>query len=186
MVSEYSPRPKRQLSSPDPVDGMLLGGTTSKATTEGHTSSKWQEIPPWYKVLKQSCSETVTWNTSPVREARKEYFKKHPPNFTMEGTHDLSEVFRCMAKSTKLIGSAIYEIQEVWKGPDKLQQANYALRSLSKGLKFLQVVPPSESPMVMGLVAIHNPDALCHFNGLNHCPWCGEEGKNEGTVVNHL
>ena len=35
-----------------------------------------------------------------------------------------------MAKSAELLGSAIYEIQEVWKGPDKPQQANYALRSL--------------------------------------------------------
>ena len=35
----------------------------------------------------------------------------------------------------------------------------------------------------MGLVGIHDPDALCHFNGLTHCPWCGKEGQNEGTVV---
>ena len=72
------------------------------------------------------------------------------------------------------------------KGPDKLQQANYALRSLPKGLEFLRVVCPSESPKVMGLVGIHNPDALHCFNGLTHCPWCGKEGQNEGTVVNHL
>ena len=71
-------------------------------------------------------------------------------------------------------------------GPDKLQQANYTLRSLLKGLKFLHVVPLSVSPKVMGLVGIHDPDALCHFNGLTHYPWCGKEGQNEGTVVNHL
>ena len=50
----------------------------------------------------------------------------------MEGTHDLSEVFRHMDQSAKLLGSAIYKIQEVWKGPDELQQANYTLRSLQK------------------------------------------------------
>ena len=121
-----------------------------------------------------------------MKEARKEYFKKHSPNFTMDCMHDLSEVFRCMAKSAKVLGLDIYEIQEVWKGPDELQQANYALRSLLKGLKFLQVVPPSESPKFMGLVGIHDPDALCCFNGLTHCPWCGKEGQNEGTVVSHL
>ena len=38
----------------------------------------------------------------------------------------------------------------------------------------------------MGLVGIHDPDALCHFNGLTLCPWCGKEGQNKGTVVNHL
>ena len=59
-------------------------------------------------------------STSLVKEARKEYFKRHSHNFTTEGTHDLSEVFRHMAKSTKLLGSSIYEIQEVCKGPDKL------------------------------------------------------------------
>ena len=137
-------------------------------------------------MLKQSHSEAFSWDTSLVRMARKEYFKKHFPNFTTDGMHDLLEVFRCMTKSTKLLGSAIYEIQEVWKGLDELQQANYALRALPKGLKFLQAVPPSESPKVRGLVGIHDPDTLCHFNGLTHCPWCGKEGKNEGTVVNHL
>ena len=69
----------------------------------------------------QSCSEAFSQDTSLVKEARKEYFKRHSPNFTTEGgTHDLSEVFRCMAESTKLLGTAIYEIQEVWKEPDGL------------------------------------------------------------------
>ena len=84
-----------------------------------------------------------------MKEARKEYFRKHSYNFTAEGTCNLSEVFRQMAKSAELLGSAIYEIQEVWMGSDKLWQANYALRSLPKGLKFLHVVPLSESPKVM-------------------------------------
>ena len=55
-----------------------------------------------------------------MKEARKEYFKRHSYNFTMEGTCDLSEVFRHMAESAKLLGLSIYEIQEVWKGPDEL------------------------------------------------------------------
>ena len=80
-----------------------------------------------------------------MRETRKEYFKRHSPNFTTEGMCDLSEVFRCIAKTAELLGLVIYKIQEVWKGPDELQQANYTLRSLPKGLKFLRVVPPLES-----------------------------------------
>ena len=104
----------------------------------------------------------------------------------MDSTCDLSEVFRHVAKSTKLLGLAIYEIQEVWEEPDKLQQDNYALRSLPKGLKFLHVVPPLESPKVLELVGIHGPEALCCFNGMTHCPWCRKEGQNEGTVINHL
>ena len=58
--------------------------------------------------------------------------------------------------------------------------------TLQKGLKFFRVVPPSESPKVMGLTGIHNPDMLCHFNGVTHCPWCRKVGQNEGTVINHL
>ena len=104
----------------------------------------------------------------------------------MDGMGDLSEVFRHITDTDGLLGLAIYEIQEVWKGPDKLQQASYALRSLLKGLKFLWVVPLSESPKVMGLVGIHTPDTIGHFNGMTHCPWCGKEGQNDGTVINHI
>ena len=64
-----------------------------------------------------------------------------------------------MIVAADLLGSSIYEIQETWMGPHELQQANYALRTLSKGLKFLRAVPPSESPKVMALTDIHDPDA---------------------------
>ena len=137
-------------------------------------------------MLKQSHLEVFSWDTDLVKEARKEYFLKHSYNFTTEGNHNLSEVFKQMAESTELLDTSIHEIQTVWMGPDELRQANYALRSLPKGLKFLHVVSPSESPKVMGLVRIHDPDALHCFNSLTHCPWCGKEGQNEGTVVNHL
>ena len=40
LVPEHSPRHKRQLPSPDPMDSMSLGGTTSKATVEGPPTSK--------------------------------------------------------------------------------------------------------------------------------------------------
>ena len=121
-----------------------------------------------------------------VKEAREEYFSKHSYNFITEDTRDLSEIFRPMAKSAELLGTSIYEIQAVWTELDELRQANYALRSLLKGLKFLHMVPPSKSPKVMGLLGIHNPDALHCFNGMIHCPWCGKEGQNKRTVVNHL
>ena len=175
-VSKQSSRPKRQHPSPDPVDSMPLGGTTSKATLEGPPSSKLQEVPPWNKVLKQSCSEAFSWDTDLVKEATKEYFLRHSYNFTVEGTHNISEVFKWMAKSANLLGISICKIQAVWMGWDDLRQANYALRSLPKGFKFLHAVPLSASPKVMGLVGIHDPDALCHFNGLTHCPWCRKEG----------
>ena len=65
-----------------------------------------------------------------------------------------------MATSAELLDTSIYEIQASWMGPDELRQANYALRSLPKDLKFLHAVPPSAFPKVMGLVGIHDPDAF--------------------------
>ena len=121
-----------------------------------------------------------------VKEARREFFSKHSYNFITEGTHDLSEIFKQMATSVKLLGTSIYKIQVSSTGPEEIKQANYALRSLPKGLKFLHAVSPSESPKVMGLVGIHDPDALWCFRGVTHCPWCGKEDQNEGTMVNHL
>ena len=40
-VPKQSPRPKRGVPSPEPVDSMPLGGTMSKANSEGPPSSKW-------------------------------------------------------------------------------------------------------------------------------------------------
>ena len=185
-VPKQSPRPKRQHPSPDPVDTMPLGGTMSKTTSEEPPSSKCQEVPPWNRALKQSCSEAFSRDSDLVKEAREEYFLKHSYNFTTAGTHDLSEISRQMVKSTKLLGTSIYKIQGLWTGPDELKQANYALMSLPKGLKFLHVVPPSESPKVMGLVGIHDPVPFATSNSMTHCPWYGKEGQNKGTVVNHL
>ena len=185
-VPKQSPRPKRWHPSPDPVKSMPLGGSMSTTTSEGPPNSKWQEILPWNRVLMPSHAEAFSWDSDLVKEARKEFFLKHSYSFIMEGIHNFLEVFRQMATSAKLLGTSIYEIKASWTGPDEPRQANYALRSLPKCCKFLHAVPPSESPKVIGLVGIHDPDALCHFSSITHCPWCGKEGQNEGTVVNHL
>ena len=149
-------------------------------------SPKRQETPPWFKTLKPSCAKAFSLDSDMVKEVRREFFLKHSYNFTTGGTCDISRTFRQLAASTDLLGTSIYEIQLSWTGPKELKQANYALQSLPKGLKFLWVVLPSESPKVMGLMGIHDPDALCHFSSVTYCPWCGKEGQNEGTVVNHL
>ena len=71
-------------------------------------------------------------------------------------------------------------------GQHELEYTNYALKTLQKGLKFFHPVSPSESPKIMGLTSIHHPDALCCFNGVTHCLWCGKEDRNEGMIVNHI
>ena len=145
-----------------------------------------QEIPPWFKTLKPNCAKVFSQDSDMVKGARREFFLKHSYNFTTDGNCNLSRTFRQLAASANLLGTSIHEIQASWTGPKDLKQVNYALQSLPKGLKFLHVVLPSESPKVMGLVGIHNPDALCHFGGITYCPWCRKEGQKKGTVVNDL
>ena len=98
----------------------------------------------------------------------------------------MTGVFQNMVESTSLLSSEVYKIRENWTGWQELQYANHALRTLPKGLKFFCPVSPTESPKVMGLTSIHHPNALHHFNGVTHCLWCGKEGQNEGTIINHL
>ena len=119
-------------------------------------------------------------------EARSCFFSKHSSNFNQDGNHDLSEIFTKLAMKVSLVGTEIYEIEASWTGPEALKQANYTLWSLPKGLKFLRAVPALESPKIMGLEGIHDPDALCCFASFTYCPRCGKEGQNEGTAANHL
>ena len=62
-------------------------------------------------------------------------------------------------------------------GLEELKQANYALQSLPKGLRFLRAVPATESPKVMGPNGIHDPDALRHYTGCTYCPGVERRGK---------
>ena len=163
-----------------------MGGTTPKATLGGPPSPKRWETLPWFKTLKPSQAVVFSWDSDMVKEARREFFSKHSYNFTTDSTHNLSRTFRQLAASSNPLGTSIYEIQSSWTGPKELKQANFALQSLPKGLKFLHAVPPSESPKVMGQMGIHDSDTLCHFGSITYCPWCRKEGQNEGTIVNHL
>ena len=117
---------------------------------------------------------------------REEYLWSYCPNFNNENSCDFTDIFRCMIETAGLLGSAIYEIKEAWTGQGELQQANYVLRTLLKGLKFFRAVSLSKSPKVMRLTGIHYLDTLCHFNRLTHCPLCKKEGQNESTIADHL
>ena len=126
-VPKQSPRCKRWHPSPDPVESTPVGETPLKVTQRGPPSSKWQEIPPWDRALKPSHAKAFGQDSDLVKDARREFFLKHSYNFITEGTCNLSEIFKQMAASTKLLGTSIYKIQASWMGSDKLKQANYAL-----------------------------------------------------------
>ena len=72
-----------------------------------------------------------------VKEARREYSSKHSYDFTLDGTHNLSGMFKHLATRAGLLGTSIYETQSPWTGPEELKQANYILLSLPKSLMFL-------------------------------------------------
>ena len=88
---------------------------------------------------------------------------------------NMVDVFWSMIEiCTGLLSSKIHKIKETWTGHSKLQYANYALRTLPKGLKFFCPVSPSDSPKVMGQTGIHHPNTLCHCNEGNPLPMVWE------------
>ena len=121
-----------------------------------------------------------------MREARACYFTTHPWDWAHGNMDDLSDIFRELAQGAGLLGESIHKIQLAWNGLEDLKHANYVLQSLPKGLKFLKVVSTKESPKIMGLKGIHDPDALWYFASYTYCPWCSKDGQNKRTIVNHL
>ena len=124
---------------------------------------------PLHKALSRSQQEAFSRDSQLVCKEREQYYRENHPHFNSENSCNLTDIF-C------LLGSEIYEIQETWTGRCELECANYALKTMPKGLKFFYPVSPSESPKVMGLTSIHHLDALHHLNGVTHSQWCGKEG----------
>ena len=143
-------------------------------------SKWWHHLPDWVgPPFPSEATSKVTPEEPPhnrdsrlMQKAREDYFQTNWPHFNNENSFNLTGVFQSMIEPTGLLGSEIFEIQETGMGQHELEYANYTLKTLPKGLKFFHPVSPLESPKVMGLTNIHHPDALCHFNGLTHCPWC--------------
>ena len=124
----------------------------------------------WQTSMKSSHSDAFCQDSNLIKEARVCYFATRPWDWTQRNTNDLSDIFRGLAQSTGLLDKCIFEIQDSWKGPDHLKRANYILLDLPKGFKFLRAVSAKESPKIMGLKGIHNPEALRCFAGYRFCP----------------
>ena len=120
-VPKWSPQPKRWLPLPEPQGSMSIDETAPKAMQEVPFSPKRQEAPAWFTSLKPSHAEAFLWDSSIVKEARSCFFSNHSYDFVHDGTCDLSDVFKELAKSAGLLGEAIYEIQLSWTGPKELK-----------------------------------------------------------------
>ena len=89
---------------------------------------------PLHKALTGGQWEAFARDSDLVQKAREEHYKTNCPHFNCETSHDLTIVFWGMITSIGLLGSQIYEMQEVWERQSKLQYANNVLRTLPKGL----------------------------------------------------
>ena len=121
-----------------------------------------------------------------VQLACQNYCKAHKAIFEQEGSYDLTSVFQQMARDTNLLNTEIHEVQEVWTGQLGLKIAICAAKASQRDIQFFCMVMPNKSPNIMGLKGVHSPEALCQQGGCSFCPWCGKDGQNEGTVVNHM
>ena len=183
---EQSPHPKRWHSLTDAQRDMSMDEDLPTTLQEELPSSKKGKTANCLSSMKPSHADAFSWDSDPVKEARTHYFTTHPWDWTHVNMDDLSDIFKELAQGTGLLGECIYEIQWSWNGPEHLKHANYILWSLPKGLKFLRALSTKESPKVMGLKGIHDPDALWHFASYTYCPWCGKDGQKKGTIINHL
>ena len=135
-------------------------------------NSKKGKIANWLTSMKSSHADAFSQDSDPMKEARAHYFATHSRDWTHSNTEDLSDIFKELAQEAGLLSESIFELQWLWEGPEHLKQANYVLQSQPKELKFLRVVSTKESPKVMGLKGIHEPEALWHFAGYTYCLWC--------------
>ena len=96
------------------------------------------------------------------------------------------QFFQEMASSAGLLDSNVHEVQDEWTGQKDLLATHQVAKSSLRDICFFWLVPPNESPKIMGLEGIHYPEVLKWQASQSFCPWCGKEGQNEGTVANHL
>ena len=150
------------------------------------SNSKKGKTANWLTSMKSSCTDTFSQDSDPMKETRACYFATHSWDWTHSNTEDLSYIFKELAQEAGLLGESIFKLQWLWEGLEHLKQANYVLQYQPKGLKFLRAVSAKESPKVIGLKGIHEPEALLHFAGYTYYPWCGKYRQNEGAIVNHL
>ena len=188
-VTRPSPWSKWWYNLPDWVEPLSPSETTSKVTPKEPPHSKQKEEMLFHEALSRSCTrKALTRHSRLVWKVREDYYWENHPHFNSKTSCDMADIFWSMIESMPAY-YAPGDLQDpgnldwaAWSAIHQLSPKNPAKRVEI----LLHQVSPSESPKVMGVTGIHHPNALCHFNGVTHCLWCGKEGQNEGTVINHL
>ena len=141
-MPKQSPRLRRWLPSLEPIREHTHGQSHPGSYVGGPLLPKKWETPPSFKSLKPGHAEAFLRDSNIMVEARLCFFPKHSYNFVEDSNCNLSRIFKKLALSAGLLGTNIHEIEASWTVPEELKQANYTLRSLLKGLKFLRTVLP--------------------------------------------
>ena len=136
-----------------------------------------------HKALSRRHQEAFSRDSKLVQKVREDYYWENHPHFGSKSSCDMVDISWSMIKSASLLSSQIYEIKETWTGRSEMQYANYALRTLPKGLRFFHPVSPSESQKIMGLTGIHHPDTLHHFNGEPIACGVGKKGRMKEPLL---
>ena len=138
---------------------------------------RWEEEDPLAEHLRGACQEAFSKYSDLVKCIRQIYFRAHWPVFEREVTHDLTYVFKELVEMASLMDTEVHWVQDQWQGKKKLHAANHAARGSAKDLHYFQVVSPTESSKILGLMRIHSSKALKHQTGLSFCSWCGKRVK---------
>ena len=146
MVPGPFPRAKWQYPSPDQAVSLPQSEDAAGGVTEESPHFKQRDEMPLHKSLLGSQGEAFTKDLDLVWKAREDYIKTNHPHLNCKTSHDLTGIFWDMVTSAGLLGSQIYEIQEVCTGWDELQYANNAMKTLPKGLQFFAPYHPQNCP----------------------------------------
>ena len=118
---EKSPLPKRRHLSADTQEDTSGDKDFPPASQEEPTNPKKGKMVNWETSLKYSHSDTLNRDSGLIKEARAHYFAMHPWDWTQGNTEDLSDIFRGLAHCAGLLDECIFELQDLWRGPDHLK-----------------------------------------------------------------
>ena len=136
------------------------------------------------KTLKESHWVAFSKDMEIIKAARWAYHPSHKGMFTQEGSYDLTLIFREMVQETNLLNVEIPEVQEAWTDRQELKATNCAAKASQREIQFsAQYHWVTQHHGVEGVSLPWGP-TLVRLSLI--LPWCGKEGQNKGTMVNHL
>ena len=118
---KWSPPWKRWHSSTDVQGDMPADEDFPRTSQEEAPLPKRGKTANWLTSMRPECADTFSWDSDFIKGARACYITTHPWDWAHGNMDDLSNIFKEQAQEAGLLGESIFEIQQLWKGPDHLQ-----------------------------------------------------------------